>query len=195
MYRLYSAGIETLAAAIGLVPVFLYLNKWLFPKPRRTAACFLFALYLSAVYALAGLPNILYIRLAPNFNFVPFAYMFSDLDATLLNILLFLPMGFSLPLLWKPFVQGWQTVLFGFLSSVLIETMQIFSYRATDVNDLMTNTLGTILGFCLAKAVLHYLPGLPSENTKELPVMGLLTFEVLFLVQPFLSMFLWNFVL
>lgn len=195
MYRLYSAGIETLAAAIALVPIFLYLNKWLFPNPKRTAVCGVFALYLSAVYALVGLPNILYFRLDLNLNLVPFAYMFSDLDTTLLNVLLFVPLGLALPLLWKPFTTGWRTVLFGLLTSVFIETMQIFSFRATDVNDLMTNTLGTLLGFLIAKAIPLFTPIQPSENTKELLVVCLLTFAVLFLLQPFLSMFLWNFLL
>ncbi len=195
MYRLYPVAVETLAAAIALVPVFLYLNKWLFLNPRRTAVCGVFSLYLSAVYALAGLPNLLYIRLEPNFNFTPFAYMFSDLDTTLLNVLLFIPLGIALPLLWKSFGSWWRTVLFGFLTSMLIETMQIFSSRATDVNDLMTNTLGTVLGYCMAKAFLQYFPQLPSDSKLELPVLGFLTFEVLFLIQPFVSMFLWNLIL
>lgn len=195
MSRLYPAGVETLAAAIVLIPVFLYLNKRLFSDYRRAAACGIFALYLSAVYALAGLPNVLYIRFEPNFNFVPFAYMFSDLDATLLNVLMFIPLGMALPLLWKSFGAWWRTVLFGFFASVLIETLQIFSFRATDVNDLMTNTLGTLIGFWFASAVLHFMPRLPSENKKELPVVGLLTFGILFLVQPFLSRFLWNVIL
>lgn len=192
MLRLIPAGIETLAAAMAIVPVFLYLNKQLFPGIRRTIACGIFALYLSAVYALAGLPNILYIRFEPNFNFEPFAYMFSALDTTLLNVLLFMPLGLALPLLWKPYGQWWRTVLFGFLGSVFIETLQMFTYRATDVNDLMTNTLGAIIGFLIGKVVLHFAPGLPSENRRELPAVCVLTFAILFFVQPFCSRFLWN---
>ena len=118
MYRLYDAGTEVLAAALALVPVFLWLNRRLFPSRSRTLVCGCFALYLSGVYVLAGLPNILYIRFRPNFNFEPFAYMFSDLDATLLNVLLFVPLGLSLPLLWKSFGQWWKTLLFGFSLSV-----------------------------------------------------------------------------
>lgn len=192
MSRLYPAAIETLAAAMALIPLFLYLNRWLFSSPRRTAACCVFSLYLSSVYALAGLPNLLYIRLEPNFNFKLFAYMFSDLDTTLLNVLLFVPLGLALPLLWKSFGSWTRTALFGFFLSLLIEILQIFTLRATDVNDLLTNTLGTVLGYFLAKVILRFLPQLPSGSRKELPILGLLTFLVLFLVQPFLSAFLWN---
>ena len=195
MYRLFPAGIETLAAAMALIPLFLYLNRWLFPSFRRTAACCLFSLYLSAVYALAGLPNLMYIRLDPNFNFRLFAYMFSDLNTTLLNVLMFVPLGLALPLLWKPFAAWWRTALFGFFGSLFIEILQIFTHRATDVNDLLTNTLGCILGYLLAKGILRFAPQLPSDSRRELPILSVLTFLVLFLVQPFLSTFLWNTIL
>lgn len=195
MYRLFPAGIETLAAAMVLIPMFLYLNRWLFPCPRKTAACCAFSLYLSAVYALAGLPNLTYFRLDPNFNFQPFAYMFSDLDTTLLNVLLFIPLGLALPLLWKQYGSWWRTVLFGFSASLFIEVLQIFTHRATDVNDLMTNTFGSLLGFLLARVILRFVPQLPSDSRRELPIVSVLTFLVLFLVQPFLSGFLWNLIL
>ena len=192
MYQFFSTGIEILAASIGLIPVLLYLNRWLFPSLKRTAICGLFCLYLSAVYVLAGLPHILYVRYDVNLNLIPFAYMFSDLDTTVLNVLLFVPLGIFLPLLWESFIPWWKTTLFGFSLSLLVEFLQLFTYRATDVNDLMTNTLGAVLGWILARAILLFFPDLPSKNTKELTVLGILTFEVLFLIQPFASQFLWN---
>lgn len=187
MHRLFPAGIEALCAGLILAPVFYYLNKRRSWEAKRTVLCGIFALYLSAVYALAGLPNVLYIRFEPNFNFTPFAYMFSDWDATALNVLLFLPMGILLPLLWSRYRVWWRTVLLGFLASIFIETMQIFSFRATDVNDLMTNTLGTILGYFLAKLVLRLFPTPGSDDQKELGTVCALTFGVLFFLQPFLS--------
>lgn len=193
MHRLYPAAVETLAAAIALLPLFLYWNRRMFPDSRRTALCGLFALYLACVYALAGLPNILYIRFQLNLNTEPFAYMFSDLDATVLNVLMFIPLGFALPTLWHEYRSLWKTVLFGFCVSVLIEFLQIFTYRATDVNDLMTNTLGTLAGFLAAKLFLHFYPGIPSGSRKELPRLCAGTFAVLFFVQPFFSRLLWSF--
>ena len=191
MSRLYAAGIETLAAALVLVPLFLCFRKKLFFSLRRTLVCSVFCLYLSAVYALAGLPNILYIRFQPHVNLEPFAYMFSDLDATLLNVALFVPLGLFLPLLWKSFSSFWKTGMAGFLLSLLVEILQMFTFRATDVNDLMTNTLGTLLGFLIAKGVLHFYPQLPSGSRAELPRLCGVTFAVLFFLQPFLSRLLW----
>jgi len=186
MSRLYPAGVETLAAAIVLIPVFLYLNKRLFSDPRRTAACGIFALYLSAVYALAGLPNVLYIRFEPNFNFVPFAYMFSDAVNSLLNVALFLPMGFCLPLLWKAFAPLRKTLLFGFGISLFIEILQIFTFRASDVNDLITNSAGTILGWCFARILMWAFPELyPEDSRNDVAVVCLSAFGIMFFLQPF----------
>ena len=117
------------------------------------------ALIAAGVDAVVGLPCITYIRLDFNYNFVPFLHMFSDYRSSLLNVLLFVPLGFFLPLFWKKFSAFGHTLLFGFCTSLLIELLQIFTFRATDVNDLMTNTVGTVLGYLLARVVLKLFPG------------------------------------
>lgn len=195
MSRLFPAGVETLASAMILIPALFFLKKRLFPDGRRAVLCGIFGLYLAAVYALAGLPTVLYIRFEPNFNFEPFAYMFSDLDTTVLNVVLFVPLGLALPILWTSFSQLWKTTLFGFLTSAFVEIMQIFTFRATDVNDLMTNTLGTVLGFCLAKLLLRVCPQLPSARETELTAICLLTLGIQFFFQPFVSGIFWNILL
>ncbi len=60
------------------------------------------------------------------------------------NVILFVPFGLFIPLLWN--VSAKKTVLIGFLSSLLIETCQLFLIRATDVDDLLLNTSGVLLG-------------------------------------------------
>lgn len=195
MSRLYPIFVETLAAAAVLLPIFLLLTGRVFSDSRRAILCGFFGLYLSAVYALVGLPSILYIRFELNINTVPFQYMFSDLDATLLNVLLFVPLGLILPMLWKEFDPWWKTVLFGFFLSGLIEFLQIFTYRATDVNDLMTNTLGTLVGYLMFLGIRKLLPNLQGGNSKEFRRVCLLTFGILFFLQPFLSRLIWYFLM
>ena len=92
--------------------------------------------------------------------------MFSDCKNSLLNVLLFVPLGFFLPLFWKKFSAFGYTLLFGFCTSLLIELLQIFTFRATDVNDLMTNTVGTVLGYLLARIVLKLFPGTEPSADK-----------------------------
>jgi len=71
----------------------------------------------------------------------------AELFQLLGNIGMFAVPGFMFPLLWKKF-EGWkQTVSVCFLMSLAIEIIQLFSGRSTDVDDLMLNTLGGLLGF------------------------------------------------
>lgn len=72
------------------------------------------------------------------------------------NILMFGPLGFFLPLLWKCFRKLSKTVLFGFLVSLAIECSQLFLARGTDIDDLILNTSGVMLGY-LVFAIFHKL--------------------------------------
>lgn len=65
------------------------------------------------------------------------------------NVLLFIPLGFLVPTLFQKLAKFWKTVSFGFTLSLLIETWQLFLPRASDVDDLILNTLGTVLGYLL----------------------------------------------
>ena len=195
MYRFFDMGLEAGVAAVVLVPLFLAVNRVYFHNLRRTAGYLIFALYLAAVDTVVGLPCITYIRLDFNYNFVPFLYMFSDCKNSLLNVLLFVPLGFFLPLFWKKFSAFGYTLLFGFCTSLLIELLQIFTFRATDINDLMTNTVGTVLGYLLARVVLKLFPGTePSARTKDVFLVCGMTFGVMFFVQPFLAALVWNWI-
>ena len=60
------------------------------------------------------------------------------------NIVMFLPIGFCIPLLWR-LKPGW-AVAVGAACSLFIELMQLRLARGTDVDDLILNTLGALLG-------------------------------------------------
>ena len=188
MRRIFSMCLDAGIAAVVLIPLFLILNQYYLKSTKKTVNYFIFAVYLSGMFAVVGLPDIRYVRFDPNFNFVPFAYMFSDFTNSFLNVLLFVPLGFFLPVFWKHFTSLWRTGLFGLCTSLLIEVLQIFTYRATDVNDLMPNTLGTLIGWLIAKLVLHFCPAIaPGDKTQEVAVVCGTAFSVMFFVQPFLA--------
>lgn len=64
------------------------------------------------------------------------------------NIGFFIPIGFFLPFVSKKFAAWWKTVLFGFFLSLLIESWQLFlPARGTDIDDIILNTLGTLIGY------------------------------------------------
>lgn len=197
MYRLGFIAIETLFAAVVLIPIFALLERLYFHNRKRAAACTVFAAYLSAVYAAVGLPTVTSIQFDLSVNFVPFVGMAEDFGNSVLNVLLFIPLGLLLPLLWERFRNPLTAALFGLGMSAFIEVLQLASFRTTDINDLITNLAGTVLGFLLARAVLPRLPQLLGEKERqgEVWVACGAAFGVMFFVQPFLSHWLWNLIL
>ena len=195
MYRFYLAAVDMLPAALLLAPVYLVLNKAYFHNARKSILYFLFAGYLSVLYVLVGLPNVTYIRPEINLNLVPIIGMIEDWKNSILNILLFIPLGVALPVLWNKFRTKRNSVLFGFAVSFVIELLQILTYRATDINDLITNTLGTYLGFLCAKCLLkkHQIAG--ENRTREAGIVTLSVLLVMFFVYPFVSSALWDLIL
>lgn len=84
----------------------------------------------------------------PNVNLIPFNDGF-DISG-ILNIIFFIPFGFLLPTLWKNYRSFLNTLSYGIIFSFIIEIGQLFTKnRATDINDLIMNTLGTILGWII----------------------------------------------
>ncbi|HDX9660919.1 TPA: VanZ family protein [Bacillus toyonensis] len=73
--------------------------------------------------------------------------------AYLLNIVLFMPLGFLLPTIWSQFRKMKNTVCAGFFFSLAIELNQLLNNRITDIDDLFTNTLGAIIGYVLYRVL------------------------------------------
>ncbi|MBS6707159.1 MAG: VanZ family protein [Lachnospiraceae bacterium] len=66
-----------------------------------------------------------------------------------LNLVMFLPLGFLLPVLWDRFRSFGRVLTAGFLCSLVLELGQLFNFRATDLEDLLMNTAGAAAGFLL----------------------------------------------
>lgn len=63
------------------------------------------------------------------------------------NIVMFIPIGFFPPLLWKKFNRAWRAICLGLLLSLTIEILQLPQMRSSDVDDLWLNTLGACIGY------------------------------------------------
>lgn len=101
MRRVFFMGMDASIAALAIVPFFLFLSRKCFHDRKRAVGYAAFSLYLCAMFAVVGLPDICYVRFHPNINLRPFAYMFSDFANSFLNVVLFVPLGFFLPLFWR----------------------------------------------------------------------------------------------
>lgn len=66
-----------------------------------------------------------------------------------LNIVMCMPLGFLLPLIWKECRNLKRAAVTGLLFSVVIEASQLLNFRATDIDDLTANVAGTIIGYLL----------------------------------------------
>ncbi len=88
-------------------------------------------------------------------NLIPLITLTSqDLKTSLLNILLMIPFGFGLPFITNFKMK--KVVLIGVLFSIVIELLQLITgliakttFRVADVNDVIFNTLGVVLGYLL----------------------------------------------
>ncbi|KLA31876.1 hypothetical protein B4077_2636 [Bacillus cereus] len=76
------------------------------------------------------------------------------------NILLFMPLGFLAPIIWDTFKKFKNTILLGFAISISIELLQLIESlfsgwgRITDIDDVICNVLGSIVGYFIYKITL-----------------------------------------
>ena len=123
---------------------------------RRWGWMVLLTLYLNAMYIVIGVPGIQYIHWDPTLNLIPFQdFSARNMEGMVLNAIMFAPLGFLLPAYFERYRHWGRTLAAGFLTSLTVELIQLFTFRATDVDDLIMNTLGTLVGFLLAKLVLR----------------------------------------
>ena len=130
-----------------------------------------------------------------NINLLPFWDITSGMKAYLinsgLNILLFIPLGFILPLLWKEFRSRRTMCLTGFLLSLGIELAQLLNYRISDVDDLIMNTLGAFLGYELLMLLRRRKKNLLIQEQADgrkmfLAILGVVIL-VMFALRPYIT--------
>lgn len=112
---------------------------------------YIFLLYIYLVFSVAGIGSVwdigqydTIIRLE-EINLLPFQS--EGIMTYTLNILMFMPLGFLLPLIWKQYRNPMKIFFTGFSLSLAIELGQLFNRRNTDIDDLLMNTLGMIFGY------------------------------------------------
>lgn len=115
--------------------------------PRHIAAAFVFCYYLIGVLTMTGIRKLY--SFSPRMTLIPFLDMIAGPIDDLLNVALFLPLGFFLPLLYGRYSRVGSVARTGFLLSLTIEILQMFGRGTSDINDLITNVLGACLGHCV----------------------------------------------
>lgn len=195
MYRIYSTGIETAAASAILIPILFLYQIFIFHNIKKTAAYIIFILYLTAMCLLVGFPCVTGIKIGWSYNFIPLYGMLNDITNSYLNVLLFIPLGIFVPCLWPEYRSMMKTVGLGLMTSLGIEILQIFTFRATDINDVITNVAGTMIGYLIGKLIINRFPQLNWLGCKEreLYLLYVTVGVVMFFSQPFIQFVLGNF--
>ena len=98
----------------------------------------------------------------PSINLVPFTYLFDyeKLHEALLNlignVLMFVPVGVVFPSVYRQLNTHGRAIAAGVGFSLAIELMQLPFYdRVSDIDDLLLNTAGYLLGYLIYNAVMR----------------------------------------
>ncbi|MDE6232238.1 MAG: VanZ family protein [Lachnospiraceae bacterium] len=105
-------------------------------------------------------------------NIIPFNFLRetwamgerNKITQVIANILMFVPLGFITPVAFPKTRRLWKTAVYMAAFSFLIEFIQYFIGRSADIDDLMLNTLGGILGYIIFYILKNFFKG---TNVKE----------------------------
>lgn len=125
-------------------------------------------LYLTAIFALTVSPDYVFsiTHFGDNINCVPLQVLDTVFSSPLNfwgNIILFIPFGVLLVLLSNKCKKLYITLFAGAALSLLIELLQLFGIRSTDIDDVILNTTGTLCGYFLGKLILFLTPSLRKK--------------------------------
>lgn len=94
-----------------------------------------------------------------------------------LNIMLFIPLGFLLPMCSDKLKKIYIVVLIGFFTTLVIEFTQHFQgYGVFEIDDVLNNTIGTLLGYCV---FMFFYKLKSKENLKKIIVYILPVFTII----------------
>ena len=163
---------------IGILLIVIFKKNSNIPKVKICVVSLIMYYYVCLLLVnIVGIPSLSeYIRLKrlgesffnPKVNLIPFSDGFSL--SFILNVFLFIPLGFLCPMISSKFERIHNTILTGFGLSMLVEISQLFTlHRATDIDDLITNILGTVIGYlCFRLAMgLGFIKSDSSQQFKE----------------------------
>lgn len=132
---------------------------------RCTTLRFVTALYAAAVLSITVFPlNITWgegANLMPWYNQLNWLPLLTMDVSALPNVVMLIPLGLLLPLISARATSAGRTTALTALASAAIESAQMLSYilfnngRSVDINDLIANTIGGLIGWALLRAALR----------------------------------------
>ena len=186
VYNLLFPRLSYLLTPCVILIILLILQKTYFRDFKKTLLYLFFSFYLLLVFRLTGLPDSLHMHFNPRFQLIPFYGMKQDALNCILNVFFFIPLGIFLPALWRQFFTFKNTMITALALTLFIELSQLFCPRLTDINDVITNTFGALIGFCILKLITKAFPKLfhYEFRKRECVLIFILTFAMAFFLDP-----------
>lgn len=160
---------EYIILAIFIVLLFLFFYKIVYKKimkgqkeikTKKLITILIFISYIVIVFGATFLSRGNAYEGAVNlslFSSYKEAYIIGKISAwrnIILNIMLFIPMGFLLPLLTPKLKKWYKTIGIGFAITLLIEIVQTITQMGIfEIDDIFNNTLGTIIGYSIINII------------------------------------------
>ena len=161
---MYSIDDVAILGAICIVPLIIVLF-------RKRGYSYIFFCSIFAIYLLFVIEEVFFpihvgggfdgeaVDISANLNFIPFYFgrfgtLQSSLMTLILNVVLTIPFGFGISFIApiKPKTILWLAPLVGLITEggqLLIMFFQPYSLRIVDINDVLMNALGVIVGYIL----------------------------------------------
>ena len=141
--------------AVCYLPIYFIMRKRM--PLLRQIAYFLFVVCVLVISTATFLDWVITCLLNGRAILIPFRFITETWDMgvrkqitqTIANILMFLPLGFIFPVAFKKARTFYKTTICMLLFSFLIEFVQYFIGRSADIDDLILNTSGAMLGYFL----------------------------------------------
>lgn len=172
----YDVDFELLYGLIILIFIYMFKrNKIKNNKKIDNFIFFSYYLYIISLISVVFFPIPLYLLNEDQefpftffLNVIPFKTILIVLERNPIqlfgNILLLLPLGVILPILKKKLFGIRYILIVGFLTSLTIESIQLLMslsigvpFRVFDIDDLICNTFGAILGYIIIKHTIPYI--------------------------------------
>lgn len=176
MKVIFSYVLDMMPYMLMLIPTFILFRYLIYMKTKkinlkREILLLIFYLFLVGLFSQTIIPkfdsnnNLIVSKV--RLNLIPFKIVYDTilelkkgniyyfLISFIGNIIMFVPIGFFIKLLYK--ISDKKVVLIGFLISLFIEITQIFTGRQTDIDDIILNIIGVYIGIIFYKKLKKYL--------------------------------------
>lgn len=176
---LVTGSLLMIVAAIFYLPIYFILRKKKIPILKQLSWALLggiiFVILVATILLDVIAGGLTFNPPIHHLNLVPFSWLFETwamgplkmISQVIGNILMFIPLGFLLPIVFKRFTSFKKTFQFIWLFSFFIEFTQYFIGRSADIDDLILNTLGGVIGFMTYEIIVRLFFTKPEIESKK----------------------------